>query len=121
MSWFFKYFNGVIYLGISGKSQFLFLVVFLCRYIDLFTTFISFYNTFMKIQFIIYLVFTNYLIFKKFVVTYDKINDIFPIYMIIIPCVIMTFILPFSYRIIDVFYFISSNYYTVTMDIFNLS
>uniref|UniRef100_A0ACB8FM32 ER lumen protein-retaining receptor 2 n=1 Tax=Sphaerodactylus townsendi TaxID=933632 RepID=A0ACB8FM32_9SAUR len=34
--------------GISGKSQLLFALVFTTRYLDLFTSFISFYNTSMK-------------------------------------------------------------------------
>ncbi|KAF7242998.1 ER lumen protein-retaining receptor 2, partial [Varanus komodoensis] len=37
-----------IALGISGKSQLLFGLVFTTRYLDLFTSFISLYNTSMK-------------------------------------------------------------------------
>lgn len=36
--------------GISGKSQILFALVFTTRYLDLFTTFISAYNTVMKVR-----------------------------------------------------------------------
>lgn len=36
--------------GISGKSQILFALVFTTRYLDLFTTFISIYNTVMKVR-----------------------------------------------------------------------
>ena len=39
--------------GISGKSQILYLLVFLSRYIDLFFHFISWYNTSVKIFFIL--------------------------------------------------------------------
>jgi len=52
--------------GISGRSQILFLIVFLSRYLDVFTTFISAYNTSVKIFFIlststnIYLTFVRY-------------------------------------------------------------
>ena len=35
--------------GISGKSQILFLVVFVTRYLDLVTNFVSVYNTVMKV------------------------------------------------------------------------
>lgn len=35
--------------GISGKSQVLFAVVFTARYLDLFTNYISLYNTCMKV------------------------------------------------------------------------
>mgnify|MGYP003342964140 CR=1 FL=1 len=36
--------------GISGKSQILFLVVFVTRYLDLVTNFVSVYNTVMKVS-----------------------------------------------------------------------
>lgn len=36
--------------GISGKSQVLFAVVFTARYLDLFTNYISLYNTCMKVR-----------------------------------------------------------------------
>lgn len=35
--------------GISGKSQILFALVFTTRYLDLLTSFISLYNTVMKV------------------------------------------------------------------------
>jgi ER lumen protein retaining receptor len=38
--------------GVSLKTQILFLVVFCCRYLDLLFSFISIYNTVMKIFFI---------------------------------------------------------------------
>ena len=37
---------------VSGKSQLLYLLVFISRYLDLFTNFVSYYNTFLKIFFI---------------------------------------------------------------------
>lgn len=39
-------------VGISLKTQELFLLVFVTRYLDLFTTFYSFYNSFMKVAYI---------------------------------------------------------------------
>ena len=36
--------------GISGKSQILFALVFTTRYLDLLTSFISLYNTCMKVS-----------------------------------------------------------------------
>lgn len=39
-------------LGVSAKTQELYLIVFLTRYMDLFMYFISYYNTIMKILFI---------------------------------------------------------------------
>ena len=52
--------------GISGKSQILFLVVFVSRYLDLFTSFISLYNTVMKMFFIASAAGTVYLMYQKF-------------------------------------------------------
>uniref|UniRef100_A0A915NFZ7 ER lumen protein-retaining receptor n=1 Tax=Meloidogyne floridensis TaxID=298350 RepID=A0A915NFZ7_9BILA len=34
--------------GLSGRSQVLFLLVFVCRYLDIFTNFVSIYNSVMK-------------------------------------------------------------------------
>lgn len=36
--------------GISGKSQILFTIVYFTRYLDVFFTFISVYNTLMKVR-----------------------------------------------------------------------
>ena len=47
---------------VSGKSQLLYLLVFISRYLDLVTNFVSFYNTFMKIFFIA--VTTGFLLFN---------------------------------------------------------
>ena len=52
--------------GISGKSQILFLVVFVTRYLDLITSFISLYNTVMKLFFIGSAAGTVYLMYQKF-------------------------------------------------------
>ena len=55
--------------GISGKYQILFLVVFVSRYLDLFTSFISLYNTVMKMFFISSAAGTVYLMYQKFKVS----------------------------------------------------
>lgn len=39
--------------GISGRSQLLFSIVYTARYLDLFTSFISVYNTVMKVIFLV--------------------------------------------------------------------
>ncbi|AFZ81665.1 er lumen protein retaining receptor, putative [Theileria equi strain WA] len=49
-------------LGISCRMLELYLMVFVCRYVDLFIYFISFYNTFMKILFILVTAYSIYLI-----------------------------------------------------------
>ena len=39
----------VLTLGISGKTQEIYLALFIFRYLDVFTNFISLYNTIMKV------------------------------------------------------------------------
>lgn len=65
--------------GISGKSQILFAVVFTCRYLDLFTDYVSLYNTVMKIIFIVSSYTTVYFIYHKFKTTYGRSQDTFRI------------------------------------------
>lgn len=65
--------------GISIKTQELYLIVFVARYLDLFTTFYSFYNTIMKI---LYIASTSYIIYmvrntEPFKTTYDRAQDSF--------------------------------------------
>uniref|UniRef100_A0A915Q6T2 ER lumen protein-retaining receptor n=1 Tax=Setaria digitata TaxID=48799 RepID=A0A915Q6T2_9BILA len=60
--------------GLSGKSQLLFAFVFSSRYLDLFTNFISPYNTIMKVFFLISSYGTVCVMFFKFKATYDRIG-----------------------------------------------
>lgn len=46
----FTFLSSPCHAGISGKSQILFALVFTTRYLDLFTNFISVYNTVMKVR-----------------------------------------------------------------------
>lgn len=71
--------------GISGKSQCLFALVFLTRYLDLVTSFVSVYNTSMKVIFIIATVATCYLVLMKFKATYDVNHDTFRIEFLVVP------------------------------------
>jgi ER lumen protein retaining receptor len=66
-------------VGISLKTQELYLVVFVARYLDLFTTYYSLYNTMMKI---LYISATSYIIYmvgysEPFKTNYDKTHDSF--------------------------------------------
>ncbi|PAA62160.1 hypothetical protein BOX15_Mlig011121g1 [Macrostomum lignano] len=63
--------------GISGKSQFLFGLVFTTRYLDLFTVYISAYNTTMKIAFVLLTWLTVFLVYCKYRATYDGNHDSF--------------------------------------------
>ncbi|XP_033630168.1 ER lumen protein-retaining receptor 2 [Asterias rubens] len=71
--------------GISGKSQILFALVFTSRYLDLFTNFISPYNTFMKVIYILCAYATVYLIYIKFKATYDSNHDTFRMEFLVVP------------------------------------
>lgn len=79
--------------GISGKSQILFAVVFSCRYLDLFTDFISLYNTVMKIVFLASSYATIYLIYHRFKSTYGKSYDTFRIEYLITVVAILSLII----------------------------
>ena len=65
--------------GVSGKSQLLFAVCFSTRYLDLFIRFVSVYNTFMKVTYLICAWGTCYLIYMKFRSTYDGHHDVFQV------------------------------------------
>lgn len=71
--------------GISGKTQILYAIVFITRYLDLFTIYVSVYNVVLKIVFIVSTVGTVFLIFVTFRKTYDRINDSFRIALLLLP------------------------------------
>uniref|UniRef100_A0A452I4I0 ER lumen protein-retaining receptor n=1 Tax=Gopherus agassizii TaxID=38772 RepID=A0A452I4I0_9SAUR len=71
--------------GISGKSQLLFALVFTTRYLDLFTSFISLYNTSMKLIYVACSYATVYLIYMKFKATYDGNHDTFRVEFLVVP------------------------------------
>ncbi|XP_060565710.1 ER lumen protein-retaining receptor 2 isoform X2 [Ruditapes philippinarum] len=71
--------------GISGKSQILFALVFTTRYLDLFTSFISVYNTTMKVFFIASSYVTVYFIYQHFKPTYDSNHDTFRVEFLVVP------------------------------------
>ena len=82
-------------IGISCKTQEIYLVVFLVRYLDLFFYFISLYNTVMKLFFIGSTAGIIYLMrFKKpFCSTYDAIGDSFKHFMYLLPAAFVLTIL----------------------------
>ncbi|KAJ8283945.1 hypothetical protein COCON_G00027950 [Conger conger] len=71
--------------GISGKSQILFALVFTTRYLDLLTSFISLYNTSMKVIYIGCSYATVYMIYAKFKATYDGNHDTFRVEFLVVP------------------------------------
>ncbi|ERE69681.1 ER lumen protein retaining receptor [Cricetulus griseus] len=78
--------------GISGKSQVLFAVVFTARYLDLFTNYISLYNTCMKVVYIACSFTTVWMIYSKFKATYDGNHDTFRVEFLVVPTAILAFL-----------------------------
>lgn len=77
--------------GISLKTQFLFALVFTTRYLDLLFSYISLYNTAMKVIFIASSYHICFLMSRKnpWKATYDRENDSFRVRYLIIPCAIL--------------------------------
>ncbi|XP_052759516.1 ER lumen protein-retaining receptor [Galleria mellonella] len=88
--------------GISGKSQILFSVVYTTRYVDLLTTFISPYNTIMKVVFIVASYATVYLMYVKFKATYDHNHDTFRIEFLLIPSLILALLIHHEFTVMEV-------------------
>lgn len=88
--------------GISGKSQALFAITYLARYLDLFTTFISVYNSVMKVVFIGASLATVYLIFAKFRATYDRNHDSFRIEFLLLPAVALALLVNHDFTVMEV-------------------
>lgn len=88
--------------GVSLKTQELYVLVFVTRYLDLFVDFVSFYNTLMKLIFLgtsssIVWYMRQHKVVKQ---TYDKDHDTFRHYLLIIPCLLLALILhdKFTFR-----------------------
>eukprot|EP00038_Savillea_parva_P027626 m.60693 g.60693 ORF g.60693 m.60693 type:complete len:213 (-) comp7970_c0_seq1:2728-3366(-) len=88
--------------GISGKSQILFSLTYITRYMDVFFTFISAYNTLMKVLFVSTSCATVYLIFNKFKATYDSNHDTFRIEFAIVPSVVLALIANYAFTFLEV-------------------
>ena len=80
--------------GISLKTQFLYAVVFTTRYLDLFTSYVSLYNTTMKLFFLATSWHICYLMRNRspWKATYDRENDTFRVRYLIIPCAVLALI-----------------------------
>ncbi|CAD1468808.1 unnamed protein product, partial [Heterotrigona itama] len=87
---------------ISGKSQILFAIVYTTRYLDLVTTYISAYNTFMKIVFIVTSYVTVFLMYVKFKATYDHNHDTFRIEFLILPASVLALLINNEFTVIEV-------------------
>lgn len=90
--------------GISLKTQELYVIVFLTRYLDLFTRFHSFYNTVMKLVFIgTSLSIVWYMKFHKVVKqTYSKDQDTLRHYFLIVPCFLLALLVNHEFTVMEV-------------------
>ncbi|XP_012259166.1 ER lumen protein-retaining receptor [Athalia rosae] len=88
--------------GISGKSQILFAIVYTARYLDLVTTYISAYNTFMKLIFVVAAYATVYLMYIKFKATYDHNHDTFRLEFLIIPTLALALLINHELTLLEV-------------------
>ncbi|XP_067625804.1 ER lumen protein-retaining receptor [Eurosta solidaginis] len=90
--------------GISGKSQILFAFVYFTRYLDLFTTYVSLYNSVMKVLFLSTSGATLYLMYVKFRGTYDHNHDTFRIEFLLIPCSLLSLLINHEFTIMEIFW-----------------
>jgi len=88
--------------GISFKSQLLYVIVFCTRYLDLFVTYISLYNTLMKIFFISTSIYICYLMKFKFKATWEPSLDTFKIEYLIIPCFVLALIFNYEFSFMEI-------------------
>ena len=91
-----------VFAGLSGKSQIMFAIVFTSRYLDLFTNFISLYNTCMKVIFIGTSYFTVFLLYSKFKATYDSNHDTFRIEFLLVPVAGLSFLVNHDFSPLEV-------------------
>ena len=95
--------NSSTHIGLSYKTQEMYLLVFLTRYIDLFLGWKSFYLFAMKIMFIALTAYTLYLmrIKKPYCLSYDREADSFPHYYLYLASLVLAVIIHKSLNPID--------------------
>jgi len=88
--------------GLSGKSQIMFAIVFSTRYLDLFTIFVSVYNSVMKVIFIVSSYATIFFMYKKFRATYDSNHDTFRIEFLVVPVAGLAVLVNHEFTVLEV-------------------
>lgn len=90
--------------GISLKTQELYVIVFVARYLDLFSRYVSLYNTVMKLVFIgTSFCIVWYMRFHKVVKqTYNKDEESSRHYFLIVPCILLAMLVPRSFTFMDI-------------------
>jgi ER lumen protein retaining receptor len=91
--------------GISAKTQQMFLIVFITRYLDLFTNFVSLYNTVMKVLYITLSALIVYMIgnVEPWKSTNDPTHDSFQHYKFAVaPCLVMALVFNEGYTPLEI-------------------
>ncbi|KAI9277415.1 ER lumen protein retaining receptor [Sporodiniella umbellata] len=88
-------------VGISLKSQLLYVAVFITRYLNL-LDFISFYNTLMKLFFIGSSLYIVYLMLVRYKATYDLNLDTFRIEYLAVPSLLLALASTANYSVVEV-------------------
>ncbi|KAJ1980829.1 endoplasmic reticulum retention protein [Dimargaris cristalligena] len=88
--------------GVSLKTQALYFVVFVTRYLDLFTHFYSVYNSLMKLFFIASSAYIVYLMWKPYRPTYSASTDTFRAEFLIVGAALLGLAFPDSWHILDI-------------------
>lgn len=88
--------------GLSLKTQVLYAAVFVIRYIDLLTTYISLYNTLMKIFFISLSCYVVYLMAVKYKKTIREDIDTFPVRYLVLSAAVLSLIFTYKYTFREV-------------------
>ncbi|GFY83369.1 endoplasmic reticulum retention defective 2B [Actinidia rufa] len=90
--------------GISLKTQELYIIVFVTRYLDLFMRYVSFYNTVMKLVFLgTSVAIVWYMRYHKVVKqTYNKDEDTFRHYFLIPPCFVLALLIHRAFNVMEV-------------------
>lgn len=90
--------------GVSLKTQELYAFVFACRYLDIFTNYVSLYNTVMKLIFLgSSFSIVWYMRYHKVVRrSYDKDQDTFRHYFLILPCLVLALLINEKFTVKEV-------------------
>ncbi|OWM79405.1 hypothetical protein CDL15_Pgr022817 [Punica granatum] len=90
--------------GISLKTQELYVIVFLTRYLDLFTRYLSFYNSAMKVFFLgTSMAIVWYMRYHKVVKqTYNKDEDTFRHYFLVLASFVLAILIPRAFTMTEI-------------------
>ncbi|KAK0592566.1 hypothetical protein LWI29_021374 [Acer saccharum] len=90
--------------GISLKTQELYALVFVTRYLDLFTRYVSFYNSVMKLVFLgTSFAIVWYMRYHKVVKqTYNKDEDTFKHYFLVLPSFVLALLIPHAFNTVEI-------------------